>query len=276
MAVIEVNQPNQTNMTYADATESMPHASSNMSTISGDVKREEEFLLNVEGLGCRYGRISALEDIHIVIRPGQLVALVGSNGAGKTTLLRCISGVLPIVSGRIHFKNDDISSLPSHDRVSQGICQVPEGRQVFSAMSVEDNMRMGAYTRRKDNLDIDMERMYELFPILKQKRQLAAGNLSGGQQQMLAMARALMANPKLLLLDEPSMGLAPLLVAEIFRVIRTLKEQGVTIFLVEQNAHAALELADYGYVLETGRIVQAGTGNMLLQDESVQRAYLGM
>nr|WP_248281620.1 ABC transporter ATP-binding protein [Aromatoleum petrolei] len=223
-----------------------------------------------------YGRIQALHGIDLDVKQGQLVALVGANGAGKTTLLRTISGVQPASGGVVRFKGEDITRLAPEKRVRAGICQVPEGRQVFGPMSIEDNLRLGAYFRRDREIEQDLERMYGIFPILKEKRALPAGTLSGGQQQMLAMARALMGRPKLLLLDEPSMGLAPLLVEEIFRVIRSLKAEGITIFLVEQNAHAALAIADIGYVIETGHTILSGPGPELLHDEQVKKAYLGM
>ena len=232
-------------------------------------------ILKVSGLDSHYGPIKALHGIDIEIGEGQLVALVGANGAGKTTLLRAISGVQPS-SGSIRFAGEEIGRMSADKRVRAGICQVPEGRQVFGPMTVEDNLRLGAYTRPKQDLAGDLERMYALFPVLKEKRQLLAGMLSGGQQQMLAMARALMGRPKLLLLDEPSMGLAPLLIREIFRIIEELRSQGITIFLVEQNAHAALAIADVGYVIETGSITLSGPGPELLANEQVQSAYLGM
>ncbi|HEY0490935.1 MAG TPA: ABC transporter ATP-binding protein [Telluria sp.] len=233
-------------------------------------------ILQVSGLDSHYGPIKALHGIDIEIREGQLVALVGANGAGKTTLLRAISGVQPASAGSIRFNGQDISRMSADKRVRAGICQVPEGRQVFGPMTVEDNLRLGAYTRPKQDFASDLERMYALFPVLKEKRQLLAGMLSGGQQQMLAMARALMGRPRLLLLDEPSMGLAPLLIREIFRIVEELRAQGITIFLVEQNAHAALAIADVGYVIETGSITLSGPGPELLANEQVQSAYLGM
>ncbi|MCC6073274.1 ABC transporter ATP-binding protein [Massilia sp. GCM10020059] len=233
-------------------------------------------ILQVSGLDSYYGPIQALHGIDIQIGEGQLVALVGANGAGKTTLLRAISGVQPASAGTIRFGGEDISRMSADKRVRAGICQVPEGRQVFGPMSVEDNLRLGAYTRPKHDFAGDLERMYALFPVLKEKRHLLAGMLSGGQQQMLAMARALMGRPKLLLLDEPSMGLAPLLIREIFRIVEELRSQGITIFLVEQNAHAALAIADVGYVIETGSIILTGPGPELLANEQVQSAYLGM
>jgi branched-chain amino acid transport system ATP-binding protein len=233
-------------------------------------------VLQIQGLNSHYGPIHALHGIDIDVRQGQLVALVGANGAGKTTLLRAISGVQPVSGGSIRFDGADIIRMSADQRVRAGICQVPEGRQVFGPMSVEDNLRLGAYTRPKSELAGDLDRVYALFPVLKEKRLLTAGMLSGGQQQMLAMARALMGHPKLLLLDEPSMGLAPLLIKEIFCIVEGLRDQGITIFLDEQNAHAALAIADIGYVIETGAIVLSGPGPELLDNEQVQSAYLGM
>lgn len=232
--------------------------------------------LKIAGLTSHYGRIQALRGIDIEVREGQLVALVGANGAGKTTLLRALSGVQPVSGGTVEYRGQNITRAAPSQRVRAGICQVPEGRQVFGPMSVEDNLRLGAYTRPKAEVCMDLERMYELFPILKEKCGLLAGTLSGGQQQMLAMARALMGRPSLLLLDEPSMGLAPLLIDEIFRIVERLREQGITVFLVEQNAHAALSIADTGYVIESGAITLSGPGRELLNNEQVQSAYLGM
>jgi len=233
-------------------------------------------VLEIKGIDSHYGPIQALHGIDIEVRQGQLVALVGANGAGKTTLLRAISGVQPISAGSIRFSGNDISRMRADLRVRAGICQVPEGRQVFAPMSVEDNLRLGAYTRPGHEVEGELERMYALFPVLKEKHHLLAGMLSGGQQQMLAMARALMGKPSVLLLDEPSMGLAPLLIQEIFRIVKSLRDQGITIFLVEQNAHAALAIADVGYVMETGSILLSGPGPELLDNEQVQSAYLGM
>lgn len=233
-------------------------------------------ILDIRGLTSHYGRIQALHGIDLQVGQGQLVALVGANGAGKTTLLRAISGVQPVSSGQIYFRGTDISRTSPDKRVRSGICQVPEGRQVFGPMSIDDNLRLGAFTCPRDSVAADIEKMYALFPILKEKRLLLAGTLSGGQQQMLAMARALMGRPNLLLLDEPSMGLSPLLVAEIFRIVEGLKQQGITIFLIEQNAHAALSIADVGYVIETGTILLSGKGPDLLDNEQVRSAYLGM
>jgi branched-chain amino acid transport system ATP-binding protein len=237
---------------------------------------EDEPLLEVSGLKARYGPIEALHGLDFSVGRGQLVALVGANGAGKTTLLRVLSGVHRAATGTIRFEGADISRLASHKRVALGICQAPEGRQVFGPMSVEDNILLGAYRRQNGQIDQRMEQAYSLFPVLKGKRKLPAGTLSGGQQQMLAIARALMGEPKLLLLDEPSLGLAPLLAAEILRVVDRLRQDGITILLVEQNARAALAIADVGYVVETGRIVKSGSGSDLLQSDDVKRAYLGM
>lgn len=240
------------------------------SPVKGDV------LLSVRGVESHYGRIQALKGIDLEVRKGELVALVGANGAGKTTFLRTLSGVQPMSAGSIHFDGEDISRLRSDLRVRRGICQSPEGRQVFGPLSIEDNLRLGAYTQPKSQVAEDLERVYAMFPILKEKRALPAGTLSGGQQQMLAIGRALMGRPKLLLLDEPSMGLAPLLVEEVFNVVKTLKAQGMTIFLVEQNAFAALAIADRAYVLETGSVTLSGSGQELLNNEQVRAAYLGM
>ena len=214
--------------------------------------------------------------IELEVRKGELVALVGANGAGKTTFLRTLSGVQPMSAGKIIFNGDDISRQRPDQRVKMGICQSPEGRQVFGPLSIEDNLRLGAYTQPKTQVAEDMEKVFAMFPILKEKRNLPAGTLSGGQQQMLAIGRALMGRPKMLLLDEPSMGLAPLLVQEVFNVIKTLKAQGMTILLVEQNAFAALAIADRGYVLETGQVTLTGTGEELISNEQVRAAYLGM
>jgi branched-chain amino acid transport system ATP-binding protein len=232
-------------------------------------------LLEIAGLTSHYGRIQALKGIDLAVREGELLALVGDNGAGKTTLLRAISGVQPATGGAIRFGGEDITRVKAARRVTRGIAQVPEGRQVFGPLSVEDNLSLGGYTR-DDDIGPDLDRIYAMFPVLRQKRHEPAGTLSGGQQQMLAIGRALMARPRLLLLDEPSMGLSPLLVAEIFATIRTLKAAGTTIFLVEQNAHAALAIADRGYVLETGRIVLQDSGPALLTNARVKEAYLGL
>jgi branched-chain amino acid transport system ATP-binding protein len=233
-------------------------------------------VLEVSALTSHYGRIQALKGLDFQVRQGELVALVGANGAGKTTLLRVLSGVQVASAGSVRFNQQDITALRADLRVKRGIVQVPEGRQVFAPLSIEDNLRLGAYTRKRSESDEELERVYAMFPVLKEKRLQSAGTLSGGQQQMLAMGRALMAKPQLLLLDEPSMGLAPRLVAEIFATIRALKEANTTICLVDQNARGALSIADRGYVLETGRIVLSGPGPELLRNEKVKQAYLGL
>lgn len=235
-----------------------------------------EVLLQVSGLESCYGRIKALKGLDVQVRRGETVALVGANGAGKTTFLRTLSGVQPMSAGRIEFAGEDISRVRSDQRMRRGICQSPEGRQVFGPLSIEDNLRLGAYTQPKEEVPQELEKVYDMFPILKEKRALPAGTLSGGQQQMLAIGRALMGRPRLLLLDEPSMGLAPLLVQEVFNVVKALKAQGMTIILAEQNAFAALALADRGYVLETGEVTLTGSGQDLISNEQVRSAYLGM
>ncbi|MBL0296705.1 MAG: ABC transporter ATP-binding protein [Betaproteobacteria bacterium] len=229
-------------------------------------------MLEVAGLASRYGRIPALAEISLRVETGELVAIVGANGAGKTTLLRSLSGVQPSTATTLSFEGADIRPERPRQRVQRGIVQVPEGRQVFGAMSVEDNLLLGAFARgTRDTIDS----VWAMFPVLREKRQETAGTLSGGQQQMLAIGRALMADPRLLLLDEPSMGLAPLLVAEIFGHVAALKARGTTILLVDQNARAALAIADRGYVMATGRIVAQGRAADLLRDPQVQQAYLG-
>ena len=235
-----------------------------------------DVLLKVSGLESSYGRIKALKGLNLEIHRGETVALVGANGAGKTTFLRTLSGVQPMGAGQIWFDGEDISKVRADQRMRRGICQSPEGRQVFGPLAIEDNLLLGAYTQPKHQVPQDLEKVYAMFPILKEKRKLPAGTLSGGQQQMLAIGRALMGRPKLLLLDEPSMGLAPLLVQEVFNVVRALKAQGMTIILAEQNAFAALALADRGYVIETGEITLTGTGQDLIHNEKVREAYLGM
>lgn len=233
-------------------------------------------MLEVEGLRSAYGRIEVLKGVTLKVQSGEIVALVGSNGAGKTTLLRALSGVQPVTGGEIRFKGQRIDRLPPHQRVGLGITQSPEGRQVFGPLTVEDNLRLGAYRRRDTEIDDDRDRVYAMFPILAEKRNLLAGGLSGGQQQMLAIGRALMGRPKLLLLDEPSLGLSPLLVDQILDAIVSLKKDGITVLLVEQNASAALAIADRGYVLETGKVAYSGAGSALLADPQVKAAYLGI
>ncbi|HYC33874.1 MAG TPA: ABC transporter ATP-binding protein [Gemmatimonadales bacterium] len=237
---------------------------------------EPAALLRVEALECAYGSVRALRGVSLEIRRGELVTLVGSNGAGKSTLLRVLSGVQPALAGRILLEGGDLTRTPSHQRVARGIIHVPEGRQVFGILTVEDNLRLGAHARPRADIKEGMNRVFELFPGLAGRRRQRAGTLSGGEQQMLAIGRALMGHPTLLLLDEPSMGLAPRLVASVFGVIESLRRDGVTILLVEQNAHAALSIADRGYVLETGCIALEGRGRELLGTEAVRAAYLGI
>ncbi|MCA3131889.1 MAG: ABC transporter ATP-binding protein [Betaproteobacteria bacterium] len=233
-------------------------------------------LLQVSGLAAAYGRVRALEEVSLEVAQGALVALIGANGAGKTTLLRTLSGVQPAAAGAIRLDGADITRARPRERVRAGLAQVPEGRQVFGPLSVEDNLRLGGILRDAASSERILERVWALFPVLREKRRLTAGMLSGGQQQMVAIGRALMTQPRLLLLDEPSMGLAPKLVAEVFATIRRLREEGTSVLLVEQNAHAALSIADHAYVLETGRIVMQGPGRELAGNAQVREAYLGM
>ena len=233
-------------------------------------------MLTVEKLNVYYGMIHALKDVSFQVKEGEIVALIGANGAGKTTTLQTVSGMLPSKSGSIRFEDHDITRMPSHRIVQLGISHVPEGRRMFSALTVYENLRMGAYTRKnKSEIDATLSMVYERFPRLKERARQLAGTLSGGEQQMLAMGRALMSNPRLLLMDEPSMGLSPLLVSEIFDIIQQISKQGVTILLVEQNAKKALSIADRAYVLETGSIVMEDDAQALLNNEAIKKAYLG-
>jgi branched-chain amino acid transport system ATP-binding protein len=233
-------------------------------------------MLAIENLRSGYGRIEVLHGVSLHVAAGEIVSLVGANGAGKTTLMRAISGVQPISAGSVHLDGRAIERLPAHQRVALGLAQVPEGRQMFAPLAVEDNLKLGAWTRRAEDLAPDLARVYGMFPMLHELRHTAAGSLSGGQQQMLAIGRALMAKPRLLLLDEPSMGLAPILVDQILEAVQGLKRAGLTMLLVEQNARAALAIADRGYVVETGRITVSGSASALLADGRVQAAYLGV
>ncbi len=234
-------------------------------------------LLEIKGIDAFYGRVQALHGVSLLVDQHEIVALIGSNGAGKTTTLRTISGLMHPASGTITFDGQDITKVPAHRIVNLGICQSPEGRRLFSRMQVLDNLQMGAYTRTdKPGIQQDMERVFTLFPRLKERATQLAGTLSGGEQQMLAVGRALMSRPKLLMLDEPSLGLAPILADTIFKTIQEINAAGTPILLVEQNAVRALEVAHRGYVLETGNVVQKGTGKELLGSPDVQRAYLGM
>ena len=234
-------------------------------------------LLELQGVDAFYGRVQALHGVSISVDQSEIVALIGSNGAGKTTTLRTISGLMHPAKGNISFDGTDITKTAAHKIVGLGICQSPEGRRLFPRMQVIDNLQMGAYTRTdKPGIQQDMERVFDLFPRLKERSTQLAGTLSGGEQQMLAMGRAMMSRPKLLMLDEPSLGLAPILVDAIFRTIQEINAAGTPILLVEQNAVRALEVAHRGYVLETGNVVQTGSGKELLTSPDVQRAYLGM
>jgi branched-chain amino acid transport system ATP-binding protein len=233
-------------------------------------------LLELEDVRVAYGRIEALHGITIGIDQGEVVALIGANGAGKTTTMRAISGLVNLTGGRIRFNGEDISRLRADLRVVRGLCQSPEGRGIFPGMTVLENLDMGAYTRSdRQGVADDLKRVYGLFPRLEERRKQSAGTLSGGEQQMLAIGRALMARPKVLLLDEPSMGLAPMLIQQIFNIITEISQQGTTILVVEQNAQQALSRATRAYVMETGRIVKEGTGADLLHDPAVREAYLG-
>ena len=232
-------------------------------------------MLRIENLSCSYKQIVALDGVSLHINRGEIVSLIGANGAGKTTLLRAISGLLKPKHGTIVFEDEDVTKFESHDIAKLGIAQIPEGRGLFSILSVEENLRLGAYIRDDDEVEQDISKIYEKFPILKQKAQEYAGTLSGGQQQMVAVGRALMSRPKLLLLDEPSMGLAPIIVEEIFEAIKSLRDAGTTIFIVEQYAFLALSTTDRAYVLENGKIVMSGNSLELLNDERVKEAYLG-
>ena len=233
-------------------------------------------MLNVENLVVRYGMIEAIKGISFEVKDGEIVTLIGANGAGKTTTMHAISGLIKPASGAIFLDGTDLTKVPPHTIVTRGLAQVPEGRRVFAQETVEENLTLGAFFRKdKDKIAADMDNVYTLFPRLKERRTQLAGTLSGGEQQMLAMGRALMADPKIMLLDEPSMGLSPLLVSEIFSIIEEINKKGTTVLLVEQNAKRALAIAHHAYVLETGKITLSGTGAELAKDERVQKAYLG-
>jgi branched-chain amino acid transport system ATP-binding protein len=232
-------------------------------------------LLEVADVHTHYGSIEALKGVSLAVEPGEVVTLIGSNGAGKSTTLRSISGLTPPSSGSVTFDGDDLTSVPAHDVVGRGVALAPEGRHCFPRMTVRENLELGAYLRRGGDMSEDFERVYELFPRLKERDKQKAGTMSGGEQQMLAIGRALMARPKLLMLDEPSMGIAPILVQRIYETIGEINRTGVAILLVEQNANYALDVANRGYVLETGRVVLTGESAKLRDDPEVQRAYLG-
>ena len=233
-------------------------------------------LLEVNNLEVHYGVIKALKNVSFEVNEGEIIALIGANGAGKTTTLQTISGILPVTSGNIILNGQDITKVPAHKIVRLGISQVPEGRRVFSQLSVLDNLKMGAFIRNdKEQIETDLENIYKRFPRLFERKNQLAGTLSGGEQQMLAMGRALMSNPKILLLDEPSMGLSPILVSEIFDIIKSINESGVTVLLVEQNAKKALSIANRAYALETGNVVVSGNAADLINDDKIKKAYLG-
>ena len=232
-------------------------------------------ILKVDNINVYYGAIHAIKGISFEVNEGEIVTLIGANGASKSTTLQTVSGLLRSRTGSIEFNGENISHVPAHKLVYKGLAQVPEGRRIFLQMSVEENLEMGAFTQKNAGIDADLESVYEQFPRLRERKKQVAGTLSGGEQQMLAMGRALMSHPKLLMLDEPSMGLAPILVEQIFDIIRQLHKNGTTILLVEQNAQMALSVADRAYVLETGKITLSGTGKELAESDEVRKAYLG-
>ena len=233
-------------------------------------------LLTVEDLQVRYGLIQAIRGVSFEVNEGEIVALIGANGAGKTTIMHSICNLIPKAGGKVTFEDKDITNTSAHKLISMGMAQVPEGRRIFQELTVAENLRLGAYTRKnKAEIADSLEEMYSRFPILKERSKQIAGTLSGGEQQMLATTRALMSRPKLLLMDEPSMGLSPLFVNIIFDMIKKVNEEGTTVLLVEQNAKKALSIADRGYVLEIGKMVKTGTGKELLEDDSIRKAYLG-
>ena len=233
-------------------------------------------MLEVKDLTVHYGMIQAVRDVSFTVNEGEIVTLIGANGAGKTTILRALSGLERVKSGEISYLGRSLDSLSPQQRVKDGISHVPEGRHVFKGLSVKENLELGAFLRKdREAVEEDLEQIYQRFPVLKERLKQDAATLSGGEQQMLAMGRALMSRPKLLLLDEPSMGLAPIFIQEIFNIIQQIQSTGTTVLLIEQNAKMALEIADRGYVLETGRIVTSGTGQSLLNSPEVQKAYLG-
>ena len=236
----------------------------------------ETSMLKVQNLNVFYGVIQAVHDVSLEVNSGEIVTLIGSNGAGKSTTLMTLSGVLPSASGTIEFQGKDLEDVPAHKRVALGLVQSPEGRRVFGSLTVAENLDLGAFARKdKAQIKIDLAEVFEMFPRLQERKNQAAGTMSGGEQQMLAIGRALMSQPKLLLLDEPSLGIAPILVKEIFQNLKRIRERGVTILLVEQNAHMALEIADRAYVLETGRVILEGNAKEIAANPRVKEAYLG-
>lgn len=234
------------------------------------------WLLDIRGLDVAYGGIRAVQNLNLQVGKGELICLIGANGAGKSTTLRAICGLVPVAAGQVDYQGQSIVGVPSHQLVRRGLVMVPEGRGIFGQLTIEENLSMGAYTRRDDaQVRQDVERVYTLFPRLAERKKQSAGTLSGGEQQMLAMGRAMISRPELLLLDEPSMGLAPIMVERIFGLIQDIAKEGVTILLIEQNARLALELGDRGYVMESGRIILEGPASQLLHDPKVRAAYLG-
>ncbi len=233
-------------------------------------------MLRISHMNLYYGAIHALHDIEFHVNAGEIVTLIGANGAGKTSILNAVSAIVPYRDGEVTFNGQSLAKVPAYQLIYRGLAHVPEGRRVFAKMTVKENLEMGAFSRKDaKGIHADMDRVYQHFPRLKERRSQHAGTLSGGEQQMLAIGRALMSNPKLLMMDEPSMGLSPILVSEIFNIIREINNEGTTVLLVEQNAHMALSLANRGYVLETGKIVLEGTAQALLNNADVKRAYLG-
>lgn len=232
-------------------------------------------MLKIQNLAVHYGMIQAVHDVSFEVNEGEIVTLIGANGAGKTTILRTISGLIRPSQGSITFEGSEITKIAPQKIVAGGLSQVPEGRHVFAGLTVMENLEMGAYLRKDNDTKADYEQVFQKFPVLKERKNQDAATLSGGEQQMLAMGRALMSKPKLLLLDEPSMGLAPIFIKEIFSIIQEISQQGTTVLLIEQNAKMALSVADRGYVLETGKVVLSGTGSELLESEEVKKAYLG-
>ena len=232
-------------------------------------------MLKVQGISTYYGKIQALKNVSLEVKEGTIVTILGANGAGKTTTMNTISGLLHPKEGKITFRDEEITKLEPYQLVRKGIALVPEGRAILASMTVLENLEMGAYHRNDKQVKDDLEAVMDRFPILRERKGQLGGTLSGGQQQMLAIARALMSKPSLLLLDEPSMGLAPLIVQDIFRIVKEIKETGTTVLIVEQNARQALKIADYGYVLETGKVVAEGPAKQLLEDSSIKEAYLG-
>ena len=233
-------------------------------------------MLKVDNINVYYGAIHAIKNVSFQVNEGEIVTLIGANGAGKSTILKTISGLLHTKTGSVSFQDHNLKSAPPHKIVEMGIAHVPEGRRVFSRMSVEENLEMGAFTQPNDSVNAAIEHVYERFPRLKERRKQVAGTLSGGEQQMLAIGRGLMGRPRLLLLDEPSLGLAPIIVGEVFDTIRRIRDEGITVILVEQNAKKSLSICDYAYVLENGRMVKSGPGRQMLDDPDIAAAYLGV